>query len=133
MKEIKWGMRLVIGAVLLLLIGCVNFPREEDPAQISNLTMGIVKKRIIKGVTRQADILRLFGSPNLVTKNKDNDEVWNYNRMSYQSKVGRDGGSIIFWSGSRAMSSTTTKSFDLILIFDKNDIVKDYSVISAQY
>ena len=35
--------------------------------------------------------------------------------------------------GSRAVSSATTKSFDLIIIFDENDIVKDYSIIAASF
>lgn len=124
---------IIMGMVLPLLTGCIAFPAEGDPTQKSNLTSGMVKKEIIKGKTTQAEVLELFGSPNLVTKNRDNDEVWNYNRMSYETKAGADGVGIIFWRGSRAMTTTTTKSFDLILIFNKNDIVKDYSVISAQY
>jgi hypothetical protein len=112
--------------------GCATYP-QGDPAQSSNLTMGMIKKEIIKGTTTQAEIMQKFGSPNLVTKNRSNDEVWNYSRMSYESKTGADGASFIFFGGSRAMSTTTTKSFDLIITFDEKDIVKDYSVISAQY
>ena len=125
-------MAVIVGLTLSVLIGCATFP-QGDPAQSSNLTMGMVKKEIIKGSTNQTEILQKFGSPNLVTKNRSNDEVWNYNRMSYESKTGADGGSIIFWGGSRAMSTTTSKSFDLIITFDEKGIVKDYSVISAQY
>jgi outer membrane protein assembly factor BamE (lipoprotein component of BamABCDE complex) len=88
---------------------------------------------IKKGETTQADILKIFGSPNLVTKNRDNDEVWNYNRMSYEAAYGSDAGGFIFWGGSRAVSSTTVKSFDLIIIFDNNDVVKDYSIIAASF
>lgn len=116
-----------------LVFGCATFPKENVPNQRSNLTMGTVKKEVRKGVTTQAEIIQLFGSPNLVTKNRANDEIWNYNKMSYQAMSGADGGSLIFWGGSRAMTSTTTKSFDLIITFDENDIVKDYSVISTSY
>ncbi|MCK5219013.1 hypothetical protein KAR10_05790 [bacterium] len=117
----------------IIFSGCATFSRQNEPVQKSNLTMGTVKTEIIKGETTQAEILKLFGAPNITTKNRDDDEVWNYNKMSYQSKTGADGGTFILWGGSRAMSSTTTKSFDLIIIFGKNDVVKDYSVISASY
>ena len=124
---------LLLGIMALMISSCATFPRESEEAQNSNLTVGMVKTKIIKGETTQADILQIFGSPNIITKNRNNDEVWNYNRMSFKSVAGTDGGVIIFWAGSRAMTSATTKSFDLIIIFDENDVVKDYSVISAQF
>lgn len=117
----------------LILSGCATFPQSKEPATQSNLTIGTVKTKIIKGKTTQAEILELFGSPNLVTKNRANNEVWNYNKMSFESKVGEDGTWLLLWGGSRAMATSTTKSFDLIIEFDDKDIVKDYSVISAQY
>ena len=70
--------------------------------------------KIIKGETTQAEILEIFGSPNIVTKNKSDNEVWNYNRMSFETATGDDGATLIFWGGSRALSTSTTKSFDLI-------------------
>jgi hypothetical protein len=125
-----------ISAVILsiaLMSGCATFPAAKEPVEKSNLTVGTIKTKIIKGQTTQAEILQLFGSPNLVTKNRANNEVWNYNRMSFESKTGEDGGTLLLWGGSRAMSTTTTRSFDLIIEFTENNIVKDYSVISAQY
>ncbi len=112
---------------------CATFPKEYEPTQSSNLTVGVVKTTIVKGQTTQAEILELFGAPNIVTRNRNNEEVWNYNRMSFRSVTGADGAVVIFWSGSRSMSTATTKSFDLIIIFDQNDVVKDYSVISASF
>lgn len=119
--------------LVALLSGCASTVRDSQPAQKSNLTMGMVKTEIIKGRTTQTEVLKLFGAPNLITKNRSNDEVWNYNRMSFDSVSGSDSGFAIFWSGSRALSSATTQSFDLIIVFDGGDIVKDYSVVSASY
>ena len=129
-KYLSWIMLL---GIFSTLTGCASFPESKEPVQKSNLTAGVVKKEIIKGKTTQAEILNLFGSPNLVTKNRDNNEVWNYNKMAFESKAGEDSGTLILWSGSRAMSTTTTKSFDLIIEFDEKDVVKNYSVISAAY
>lgn len=115
----------------LLIAGCASYAKKDESN--TTLTAGRVKMEIVKGKTTQADILKIFGSPNIVTKNRDNDEVWNYNRMSYEALYGSDSGWLIFWGGSRAMSSTTTKSFDLIIIYDNNDVERDYSIISASF
>ena len=87
------------------------------------------KKAIFKGNTTQSEILEIFGAPNLVSKNKSNNEVWSYNKMSVVNKQG--GTDFLF--GARASQSSSTQSFDLIITFDSNDIVSDYSVISTSY
>ena len=128
------GLVGIITVLLAFIIsGCATYPSSKEPVEKSNLTVGVVKKEITKGKTTQAEILKLFGSPNLITKNRDNKEVWNYNKMSFEAKAGEDAGTLILWTGSRAMTTATTKSFDLIIEFDDNEIVKDYSVISASY
>jgi hypothetical protein len=114
---------------LILITNCAPYP-EVEPAQKSNLTTGVVKQEIVKGVTTQAEVLEIFGSPNLVTKNRDDNEVWNYNKMAVTSVAGSASD---IWLGSRALSTITTSSFDLILIFDDTDTVIDYSIISAAY
>ena len=131
MKVIHVTIIAILISTFSVLNGCASSVKKDESN--TALTAGRVKMEIEKGKTAQADILKIFGSPNIVTKNRENDEVWNYNRMSYESVYGSDSGWLIFWGGSRAVSSTTTKSFDLIIIFDKNDIVKDYSVIAASF
>jgi hypothetical protein len=108
---------------------CAPMP-EVQPKQKSNLTVGMVKTKIVKGETNQAEVMALFGAPNLVTINKNDNEVWNYSKMSFES--GAAAASDI-WLGSRALATSTTSSFDLILIFDDNDVVLDYSIISSSY
>ena len=115
------------------LAGCASYGTTKEPVEKSNLTMGTVKQTIVKGRTTQAEVMQMFGAPNLVTKNRANNEVWNYNRMAFDAKTGSDSMTLILFGGSRAASTTTSKSFDLILEFDENDVVKDYSVISASF
>lgn len=116
------------------LSGCATFPKPDESAQQSNLTQGTVKSQIAKGKTTQAEILKIFGAPNITTKNKNQQEVWNYHKISYES-FGAHKDDVYFFlqGGSRAVSSTTSRSFDLIITFDENDVVTDYSVISAQF
>lgn len=117
---------------LALLISSCYYNNVKDQKS-SNFTMGKVKMEIKKGVTSQSDILSIFGAPNLVTKNKSDNEVWNYSKMSYESAYGSESAGLILWGGSRSLSSTSSKSFDLIIIFDENDLVKEYSVIASSF
>jgi outer membrane protein assembly factor BamE (lipoprotein component of BamABCDE complex) len=111
-------------------MGCSS---SEKPQQKSNLTMGTVKKRLVRGKTTQADIVQLLGSPNMVTKNSHKEEVWTYSRQSYDSESGGFGGGLIVFGGNKAFSSGSSNSFDLIITFDKDDVVRDYSAVQSQY
>jgi hypothetical protein len=125
-------MKNVLGFLILIVVSsCVSYKygTSQEPVQDSNLTFGVVKSFIVKDTTNQEEILKTFGAPNIITKNKDNDEVWSYNKMSVEER----GGHTNFFIGDRASVSTATKSFDLIITFNEKDIVKDYSVISTSY
>ena len=125
---------LIFLFVLSILLSCAPYGAQNQPVQKSNLTAGTVKKEIIKNKTTQAEIIQLFGSPNLMTMDSDGNEVWNYNRMSYSTTTSSDDVLILWgWGGSRSMRSSTTQSFDLIIVFDKRNVVRDYRVISAAY
>ena len=119
----------LLAILLLTSCGSYKYGENAEPTQKSNLTYGVVKAKIIKAETTQAEVLEIFGSPNLVTKNKSNLEVWSYNKMSVQER----GGQTNFFSGQKASASTSSQSFDLIITFNQDDVVEDYSVISTSY
>ncbi|WP_324760281.1 hypothetical protein [Sphingobacterium thalpophilum] len=123
--------KTLLSGLLILTLGACNSYKygAEGTAEKSNLTMGVVKSKVVKGETTQDEILKLFGSPNLVSKNKSDREVWSYNKMSVENKAG----STDFFAGQRASQSSSSKSFDLIITFDENDTVEDYSVVSTAY
>ncbi|UIR56714.1 hypothetical protein LZQ00_02595 [Sphingobacterium sp. SRCM116780] len=123
--------KIILSALFVLSLSSCNSYKygTEGNAQKSNLTMGVVKSKVIKGETSQDEILKLFGSPNLVSKNKSNLEVWSYNRMSVEQKAG----STDFFAGERASQSSSSRSFDLIITFDANDVVSDYSVVATAF
>ena len=106
MKGLKMKELLILSVLSLLLFtsGCAPMPNVH-PKQKSNLTVGIVKTKVIKGETNQSEIMELFGAPNLITKNKNNDEVWNYNKMSFESGMGEASD---VWFGSRVLATSTT-------------------------
>ena len=130
-KNMKKLIAINFITLIVLFFGCKSYKYGvgEENIQKSNLTFGVVKSKIIKGKTTQEEIIKIFGSPNMVTKNKSNNEVWSYNRMSVVNK----GGKTNFLFGERASVSSSSQSFDLIITFNEKDIVVDYSVISTSY
>lgn len=123
-------------SILVILIGlaCVTAGcQDKDETKPSPLSYGNVKRTIVEGQTTQADVLQAFGSPNLVTRSSADEEVWSYNKMSADKNKSGSYGTLLLFGGSSATSSSSTKSFDLIITFDQNDIVKQYKVIQAAY
>ena len=60
---------ILLTSLTLLSCGSYKYGANAEPTQKSNLTFGVVKSKIQKGVTTQEEILQIFGSPNLTTKN----------------------------------------------------------------
>ena len=126
-------MTIAIGMGLIPLLMFSTLSCASKPRQKSNLSAGVVKTQVKKGITSQSEIIKLLGSPNIITKNKAGDEVWTYSRQSFDSQSGGFGGGLLFFGGDKAFSSSASSTFDLIITFDKNDIVKDYSIVSSQF
>lgn len=116
--------------IALLVLGACS---SNQPKQKSNLTYGTVKSKIVKGQTSQAEVVQLLGNPNIVTKNRSGDEVWTYSKQSTEAKSGSSGFFLGVIGGSQAFSSNSSATLDLIVTYDKNDIVKDYSVVQSQF
>ncbi len=120
---------LLFAFIVFGLMACAT----TKAPQKSNLTLGVIKTRIQEGVTSQAEIVRLIGSPNIITKNKEGQEVWTYSRQSFDAESGGFGGGVLIFGGSQAFSSASSKSFDLIITFNDKNLVQNYSVISSQF
>jgi outer membrane protein assembly factor BamE (lipoprotein component of BamABCDE complex) len=110
----------------LLLAGCSDV-NSVQPVQKSNLTPGMVKKQIIKGVTTQNEILQVFGAPNIVTKNKTGNEVWTYDTISVEKSAEAGYWTVVVAGASGGKHSSSVRTFTLMIEFDSNDVVKDCS------
>lgn len=131
-------MKKLIIALFLLTI--FNYT-IADEIQKSNLTVGIVKTKIVEGKTSQNDIIELIGSPNIITTNSEGKEVWTYSKSSYEVK-GKSVDRTSFWSfligayttsSSEVVGRTSTSSIDLIITFNSKGIVEKYRVISSSF
>lgn len=125
-------------------VGCVS-SNGQSAAEKTNLTYGAVKSQIKKGETNQQEVIQLLGSPNITTKNKQGDEVWTYSKTASKSESAKSSGSMGILgvgaavigaggvSGSKAVDTNSVSTFDLIITFDQNDVVKDYSIVTSKF
>jgi len=123
------GMVVVL---LFVLLGSGCQPREAAEPNTS-LTHGMVKGNVVKGKTRQVELLEMFGGPNVMTTNKSGETVWTYNRISSSSSGRQENLYLFVYSSSGFSGSSRVRSFTFIITFDEQDVVKDYSVRTSQY
>ncbi len=121
----------------ILLFACLFLPScaTNETGQIgkSNLTAGMVKKTIIEGVTTQNEILKVFGAPNIITKNKSGNEVWTYDTVSVV-KSGEEGyWNVVVGGVSGGKSSASTRTFTLMIEFGNDDVVKECSYRTSAF
>jgi len=121
---------VLAGVVVLGLTGCMT--SSSDEAAKSNLTPGVVKMKIAKGSTRQAEILEVFGPPDMVT-HKDDQQIWTYDKTSYDYEKQSGYLTVLLagTGGDRVRSSS--RSTILIIYFDQNDTVIDYRMNSTKF
>lgn len=110
----------------------------------SAITPGAAKKHIQPGVTTQAEVIEVFGTPNVITR-KDGGEMWVYDKVSSHttsaafgvgglggggSSGGFGGGGLAGGVGSSERSETTVM---LIVYFDQHDVVRDYKISQTKF
>ena len=114
------------------------------------LTLGTVQSKIKKGMN-QTEVLEVLGSPNIVTKNKSGNEVWTYDKVG-SSQSSTSGVSATygqaqlnqgFWAflfggttnsaQSSSDNSTESKSLTVVITFDSNSTVSDFTYQSLKY
>ena len=108
---------------------------QSDP-QRGNLTLGSVQTKNVNGKTIKPEILAWFGSPNIASRDKDG-EVWNYSRQGTASEVRSS--SVGAWmlvvagGSSTGFARSGSTSFDLLIRFDKNELVQDHKVLQTAF
>ena len=167
LKKNKVVIRVVVVFFLLSVTSACNTTMtnvEQQPEQISinvpensiqetSLSYGAIKKYLKIGVTTQADILKLFGSPNNMTTSSSGNEIWVYDKvrteLSTTAEKGTAGGIIgggigigsggvgAAVGGSESKSKTnvisTTNTLTVIMEFNEKNILIDYSARQGRY
>ena len=122
----------VLAAILIVTaVGCTSSKRGED-ARSGALTAGSVEMSVIKGQTTQTEVLEMFGPPDILS-HRDGRDVWTYDKTSYDIEQSSNYFTVIVVGGDRKKTRSTSTSSMVILYFDANEVVEDYSLNIVRY
>ena len=121
---------------LLLITGCANAPKETS----TKLTLGLVQSTVTKGAN-QSEITKTLGLPNIISKDRQGNETWTYDRISRESTSGSSAGiglgGLFGWlfgvSRSSSSTSSSSKSITVIITFDDDKSVIDFAYQSLEF
>ncbi|MCK5893779.1 MAG: outer membrane protein assembly factor BamE [Endozoicomonadaceae bacterium] len=125
--------------VSIFMQGCMTPEQHQNAVKNDSsdkITVGKVQKEISVGMSG-AQVAEVLGSPNIVSTDKDNDEVWIYDKVSTRSASsrGKNGANILilFDSLNFTATSSSQKTLTIIIKFDKDDKVKDFSYRASSF
>ena len=128
---------MIVSLSSIMLISCA----ANKPDDSNNLTLGTVQSKISKGQS-QSSVMDVLGSPNIITKDSQGREVWTYDRISSENDASSSFGFYIlnpiswFTGGgtmSKSSSNASSKSLTVLITFDDNKNVLDYTYQSLKY
>lgn len=116
--------------------------READ--DIDRVTVGTVQKEIRLGMSA-ADVASVLGSPNIVTTDDQRQEIWIYDKISSDVTYSRSSGTVVglifggsgggagVGSSSAGSSSSSQRTLTVIVKFDGNNEVRDFSYHTSRF
>lgn len=122
-------IRNLVFLMLLTAAGC-------SQSRSSAITPGAAKKYIHPGVTTLAEVVEIFGTPNIITR-KHGGEMWVYDKVSSRqtgAAIGIGGfGHGIGLAGGVGTSERSETTVMFIVYFDERDIVRDYKISQTKF
>jgi outer membrane protein assembly factor BamE (lipoprotein component of BamABCDE complex) len=137
---------------LILMSACTTNPQDhlEEVRRKSsnNLTVGQVQRTIRLGM-RNAEVVEMLGSPNIVSTDEQKREVWVYDKIATECVhsegavgggigaliLGHAGGGLLGFNGEKrgGARSTTQRTLTVIIKFNKECAVRDIAYHSSQF
>ncbi|MDH5600541.1 MAG: hypothetical protein OEY78_04465 [Gammaproteobacteria bacterium] len=133
--------------ISLLISACMaasDHRKDVTDSQGDRLTVGKVQKEIRTGMSG-SDVIRVLGSPNIVTTDDKRREVWVYDKISTESAysesrgnigvlvLGGDGGGLGGIGGGSGARSTTQRTLTVIIKFNSMGKVRDFSYHATRF
>lgn len=115
--------------------------RDDEGAK---LTVGTVQKEIKMGMSG-AQVAEILGSPNIVTTDENRMETWIYDKISTEVAYSRSSGTIVgllfgssgggLGAGSKSAGATASsqKTLTVVIKFDANNQVRDFSYRQSSF
>ena len=140
--KFSWEMGMLIrAATLVLMLGLTlsacTTTTDTKPDRNPDLTQGNVQMNIVVGQTTKAEVLEVFGAPNITTRDGSGREVWSYQRQAQVARSSQESGygTLILIGGSSRSSGfeTSSRMMTLIVKFDATDVVADFSSRTSNF
>ena len=138
---ISWyalSMKSKIFFIVFLLASCtsrLDLPIIDDSsAEVERLSVSSASKLLIGD--DQTQVIKVLGTPNIITRNKTGDESWVFDRVSEQYEFVQNNNSreFIFQKpDQRVKEGRSSKTFIVIIDFDDSKLIKDISYRFTQY
>ena len=125
---------LIFALFVFQQIGTAAEPSSD--LMVNTLTYGMVKKNIKIGQSTQEDVVKVFGSPDNMVMRRSK-EIWIYDRFRVETDISTNSGygTILLAGGSQSSttSSTRVKTITVIIDFNSNGTVEDFSMRVGGY
>lgn len=123
----------LIFIAVLALAGCGGASKHkadvrDDAAE--RLTVAAVQQHLKVGMSG-ADVIAALGAPNMITTDTQHRETWVYDKVATERSSSSSSGGL--WlvvaggGGSSSASSNTQRTLTIIIKFDNDGMVRDYS------
>ena len=132
--------------LFFLLAGC-GAQQHQQAVSVDDgerLTVGTVQREIRMGMDA-GDVAIALGSPNIVSTSDDRRETWIYDRISSSVTYSRSSGAIVGMifggaaagvgtgSGSAGSTMTSQRTLTVIVKFDEQQRVRDFSYHTSRF
>ena len=131
----------------LVIAGCSATHHAADvreAGEVDRITVGTVQKEIRIGMSA-AEVAGVLGSPNIVTTEEQRQETWIYDKISSDVTYSRSSGSVVglIFGGSgggagvgstnAGSTSSSQRTLTVIIKFDANNEVRDFSYHTSRF
>ena len=138
---------LVALLAALVMAGCSASHHAADVREADDtdrITVGTVQKEIRIGMS-SADVASVLGSPNIVTTEEERQETWIYDKISSDVTYSRSSGTVVglIFGGSgggagvgstdAGSTSSSQRTLTVIIKFDTNNLVRDFSYHTSRF
>ena len=136
-------MKVFLSA-LLILAGCSQVQRRSPYIQEERITLAKAQREIKVGMA-SADVVEVLGAPNMVTSDANHCETWVYDKISTEVSsrrdsfglgallIGSDAGGGLGVGGGRYSSRSNQKTLTIIIKFDAENKVKNFTYRASSF
>jgi outer membrane protein assembly factor BamE (lipoprotein component of BamABCDE complex) len=132
MSMIKWALSVL---VILNLVGCAE-QKNAEKEQADRLSVAKVQREIKIGMSSD-DVVRVLGSPNIVTTDSMRREHWVYDKVSTEQAYSNSSGGLFLIlahaSGNSGSSSSNQRTLTIIIKFDNEHKVRDFAYHTSSF